>query len=418
MSGGQLVPTPSQFSVASQQPTAIRQTLPLFLTWSLGQEAEEPVHVSATSQLPADVRHTAELGWNASLGQAVLDPVQCSATSQTPAEARQTVVAGAGPAGWHTGLPVLQSKVPSWHGLPVPHGAPAVHPTTHPPSPSQLPPVQVVPVGAKASTGQVVPVPVQVSATSQVSAAGRQTVLVSAKASGGHAVLVPSQVSATSQGPVAARHSVPAAVGPADAHTGLPLAQSRVPRSQGLPVSQLAPPTHPASAGLASAGPASAGPASMGMPPSPWGTDSQPRSGSQNISAAHPPLMGATRQAPTVVSQRASAQAAAGAGHSDALVQPGVPQAVGFSGEQSGGTHRPPRHSVAFGSSPVPGQLTDRQSRVMITVTPKRPDTSTMTRRWATTPPPWSSRRTSTSVRPPSSPDTSATWRPMRKSSP
>ncbi len=54
----------------------------------------------------------------------------------------------------------------------------------------------------------------------------------------------PSQTSAASQTSLAARHIVPAAAGPAATHTGAPLAQSSMPRSQGLPVLHGAPVVH------------------------------------------------------------------------------------------------------------------------------------------------------------------------------
>src|SRR5207237_275896 len=59
------------------------------------------------------------------------------------------------------------------------------------------------------SNGQLPLVPSQTSATSQTPAAGRQTVPPGTLTSDGHAPLVPVQVSATSQAPVAGRQTVP-----------------------------------------------------------------------------------------------------------------------------------------------------------------------------------------------------------------
>src|SRR5947207_2695081 len=70
---------------------------------------------------------------------------------------------------------------------------------------------QTVVDGRKASAGQAALDPVQVSAASQRSTAGRQTVVDGWKASAGHVVLDPVQVSATSHGPADARHTVPLA---------------------------------------------------------------------------------------------------------------------------------------------------------------------------------------------------------------
>jgi hypothetical protein len=63
-------------------------------------------------------------------------------------------------------------------------------------------------LGAKASGGHVALVPEQLSATSQMLTAGRQTVVLGAKASGGHVALVPEQLSATSQMLTAGRQTV------------------------------------------------------------------------------------------------------------------------------------------------------------------------------------------------------------------
>jgi hypothetical protein len=73
-----------------------------------------------------------------------------------------------------------------------------------------LPSAHGVPFGCLRFAGQKTLVPVQVSATSQGPAAGRQTVPAVTKASGGHSAEAPVQVSATSQGPADGRHTVPA----------------------------------------------------------------------------------------------------------------------------------------------------------------------------------------------------------------
>jgi hypothetical protein len=85
-------------------------------------------------------------------------------------------------------------------------------------SPLHVPPEQVssivhvipslhdVPSGWNESIGQVALEPVQLSATSQSPADGRQTAVLGANASGGHTAPAPVQVSATSQMPLAERH--------------------------------------------------------------------------------------------------------------------------------------------------------------------------------------------------------------------
>src|SRR5438094_187673 len=110
-----------------------------------------PSQLSETSQVPAAGRHTAVL--LASGGQSALEPVQCSCGSHTPADARHS--APALPAGcWQALL------VPS-HWSTVQGLASLVH---------------AVPDGCFASAGQLPLVPLQVSATSQTSAAARQVV--------------------------------------------------------------------------------------------------------------------------------------------------------------------------------------------------------------------------------------------------
>ena len=70
--------------------------------------------------------------------------------------------------------------------------------------------VQAVPLVFLASAGQVAEEPVQLSARSHSPAAERQTVEAARNPSAGHVVVVPVQVSATSQVPADARHTVPA----------------------------------------------------------------------------------------------------------------------------------------------------------------------------------------------------------------
>src|SRR5205823_14591854 len=69
---------------------------------------------------------------------------------------------------------------------------------------------QTVPAALRASAGQVALVPVQFSAASHRATAARQTVLGDWKPLAGQLVLVPVQASAASQGPAVARHTVPA----------------------------------------------------------------------------------------------------------------------------------------------------------------------------------------------------------------
>src|SRR5438034_997588 len=184
-----------------------------------------------------------------SAGQAVVTPAQVSATSHSPAAARHTVPAF--PAGCVQVL-VLPSHRSRVHGLvSAVHAVPAdclasagqvvlvpvqLSATSHSPAAARhtapafpagcvhvalvplhtsvvhtLPSsVQVVPLAFKTSAGQAVVTPSQVSARSHSPAAARQTVPAVLMASAGQAVLVPVQVSAMSHPPAAARHTVPA----------------------------------------------------------------------------------------------------------------------------------------------------------------------------------------------------------------
>src|SRR5438132_944717 len=111
-----------------------------------------PRHTSAVHTLPSSV-HGVPLATKASLGQVVPVPVQLSATSHSLTAARHTVPAL--PAGCvHVALAPLHTSVVQ----------------TLPSS------VQAVPLALKASVGQGVPVPVQLSARSHSPAAARHTV--------------------------------------------------------------------------------------------------------------------------------------------------------------------------------------------------------------------------------------------------
>jgi len=76
---------------------------------------------------------------------------------------------------------------------------------------------QSVPFGRAPSAGQLIPVPLQVSAASHAFAAARHTVPPVAKPSGGQAAAVPVHISATSHGPADGRHCV---AGEANASAG------------------------------------------------------------------------------------------------------------------------------------------------------------------------------------------------------
>src|SRR5207244_12028661 len=106
---------------------------------------------SRVPTLPSSV-HAVPFALKASVGHAVLVPVQVSATSHSPAPARHTVPAF--PAGCVQVL-VLPSHRSRVQGL--------------------VSAVQAVPVGCLASLGQLVLVPVQVSATSHSPAVARHT---------------------------------------------------------------------------------------------------------------------------------------------------------------------------------------------------------------------------------------------------
>src|SRR5207245_1985059 len=151
------------------------------------QLALVPVQFSAGSHSPAEARQTVLEGLKASAGQTVLEPVQLSSTSHTPAAARHTVPAF--PAGcWQASF--VPSHWSSVHGL--------------------LSAVHAVPAGLLTSDERRVGIHGQFSAGSHSPAEAWQTVLEGLKASAGQTVLDPVQLSSTSHTPAAARHTVPA----------------------------------------------------------------------------------------------------------------------------------------------------------------------------------------------------------------
>src|SRR5439155_1654596 len=146
-----------------------------------------PVQCSTGSHSPAELRQTVLDDLKASAGQTVLDPVQVSSTSQTPAAARHT--APAFPAG-------------CWQSLLLP---------SHSSRLDRLPsPVPAAPAAPLLPYAPLFRSPVQCSTGSHSPAELRQTVLDDLKASAGQTVLDPVQVSSTSQTPAAARHTAPA----------------------------------------------------------------------------------------------------------------------------------------------------------------------------------------------------------------
>src|SRR5438445_113646 len=164
-----------------------------------------PLQVSATSQTPAVGRQVVPAGWTTSAGQAALLPVQRSSGSQTTPEPF-----GSPEPVRHT--TVLDLKPSAGHAAP---GVPLQVSAT-----SQTPAVgrQVVPAGSTTSAGQAALLPVQRSSGSQTTPEPfgspepvRHTTVLDLKPSAGHAApAVPLQVSATSQTPAVARQVVPA----------------------------------------------------------------------------------------------------------------------------------------------------------------------------------------------------------------
>src|SRR5437667_208828 len=208
---------PGQVSATSHSFAAERHTTPA-LPAGCVQVALVPLHTSAVQGSPSSVQAVL-LGWKALVGQVELVPVQLSVTSHSLTAARHTVPAF--PAGCvHVALVPLHTSVV--HTLPssvqvVPLalkasvGQAVVTPSqvsarSHSPAAAR----QTVPAALSASAGQAALVPVQFSAASHRSTAARQTVLEDRKPSAGQLVLVPVQVSAASHGPTAARHAAPA----------------------------------------------------------------------------------------------------------------------------------------------------------------------------------------------------------------
>src|SRR5947207_4998230 len=221
-SAGQVVPVPVQVSAMSHPPeTAARHTVPAFPAGCVqATEPTVPLHTSVVQTLPSSV-HAVPTALTASAGQVVLVPVQVSARSHSLTAARHT--APAFPDGC---VQAGESRV-SLHTSVV-QGLPSS--------------VQADPAALTASAGQVVLVPVQVSARSHSLTVARHTVpawpagcvqrglptvplqvsvvrgLPSSvqadpddlTALAGQLVLLPVQVSARSHSLTAARHTVPA----------------------------------------------------------------------------------------------------------------------------------------------------------------------------------------------------------------
>src|SRR5207244_4359166 len=216
-SAGQTVLEPVQLSSTSHTPAAARHTVPAFpagcwqssllpshssrlhgvlpalhavpaaLFASAGQLGPFPGQSFAPSTSLFRSRQTVLEGLNASAGQTVLEPVQLSSTSHTPAAARHTVPAF--PAGcWQSSL--LPSHSSRLHGLPS-----LVH---------------AVPAALLAPPGHCGSFPGQSSAGSPPPAYARHFRSEGLKASAGQTVLEPVQLSSTSHTPAAARHTVPA----------------------------------------------------------------------------------------------------------------------------------------------------------------------------------------------------------------
>src|SRR5205814_6592 len=133
---------------------------------------------------PAAARHSCPLGCTASAGQSLLVPLQLSGSAEGRAGARHWAV-------------LLAS---AWQAGPVPVQVSAR---------SQAPAAPRQPSAGRASRsgGQSLVTPLQLSATSQAPAAARHWAVLLRSA--GQAPVAPSQASARSQAPAAARHSCP-----------------------------------------------------------------------------------------------------------------------------------------------------------------------------------------------------------------
>ncbi len=194
---------PVQASATSQVPTAARQTVAALAKRFAGQAAVECEHVSAASQALAEARQVVVALAKASAGQVTADPEQTSAASHGPAAARQDAPATLGTLPTQTGAPVVHETAPFSQAFAVAQATPGMQLELHTPPTLQLPPVQTVPVDAKASVGQVASIPVQASATSHWPAAARHTKPAARRPSAGHAAVVPMHASATSPVPLA-----------------------------------------------------------------------------------------------------------------------------------------------------------------------------------------------------------------------
>jgi len=181
---GQVVLVPVQFSAKSHSSAAARHWAPA-LPAGCWHELLVPLHWSSVQGLVSAVQAVPD-GFLVSDGHVVLVPVQVSTASHSPAAARQ--VAPALPAGC-VQVALVPLHMSTVQGL----------------LSAKL--VQAVLLGAKASVGQAVLAPVQVSATSHSFTAARHTVPwgCTAPVSAGHAALVPVQVSGRSQAALAAR---------------------------------------------------------------------------------------------------------------------------------------------------------------------------------------------------------------------
>lgn len=229
-------------------PSAVH-AVPLGSFVSAGHEVLVPVHVSATSHSPAESRHTTVDGAGAHVPTlpGTLHAWQSFGAPPPHASSQQTPSTQTPLAHWVAALQVEPSGLGDTQ-TPVSQISPDTHSESRVQPPQMLPlqfadghwmvwgggqsaslPVQFAPwvaiggvpgaqlaerheveAAANRSVGHVVELPLQVSATSQPPAAGRQTVVDPASESAGQLVELPEHVSATSQGPAATRHVVPA----------------------------------------------------------------------------------------------------------------------------------------------------------------------------------------------------------------
>src|SRR5439155_171348 len=190
-SAGQVVLVPVQVSATSHSLTAARHTEPAFPTACVQRGLlTVPLQVSVVQGLPSSVQ-AVPAALTASVGQVVLVPVQVSAASHSLTAARQTV-------------PALPSACVQAGVLAVP-----LHVSVVQGLPSS---VQAAPRALSALAGQVVLVPVQVSAVSHSLTTARHTVpaLPAGWVQAG-ALVLPLHVSAV-QGLPSSVQAVPAAL--------------------------------------------------------------------------------------------------------------------------------------------------------------------------------------------------------------